>query len=78
MPDIDKLKPLIKRIDELCTPIFKLGDEKGVKSKDLEKKYTKQPLADLVFSLFSCLYYTKVQLEAAAASEQSIITDAMY
>lgn len=59
----EKVKPLIKRIEELCTPIFKLGNEKGVKSKDLEKHYNKTPLAELAFNLFACLYDTKKQLE---------------
>ena len=59
----EKVKPLIKRIEELCTPIFKLGNEKGVKSKDLEKHYNKTPLAELAFNLFACLNDTKRQLE---------------
>ena len=59
----DKLKPLLKRIDEICKPIFKLGGEKGVKAKDFEKHYNKGPLSELAFDLFSCLYESKRQLE---------------
>jgi septal ring factor EnvC (AmiA/AmiB activator) len=42
--------------------VFKLGNEKGVKSKDLEKHYNKTPLAELAFDLFACLNVTKRQL----------------
>ena len=59
----DKLKPLLKRIDDLCTPIFKLGGEKGVKAKDLEKNFNKGPLSELAFDLLSCLNETKRQLQ---------------
>ena len=59
----DKLKPLLKRIDDLCKPIFKLGGEKGVKAKDIEKNYNKGPLSELAFDLLSCLYESKRQLE---------------
>ena len=59
----DKLKPLLKRIDDLCRPIFKLGGDKGVKAKDLEKHYNKGPLSEVAFDLFSCLYESKRQLE---------------
>ena len=59
----EKLKPLLKRIDDICTPILKLGGEKGVRAKDLEKNYTKGPLAELAFELLSCLYDSKKHLD---------------
>jgi hypothetical protein len=55
----EKVKPLIKRIEELSTPIFKLGNEKGVKSKDLEKLYNKTPLAELASTLAEVLAEVK-------------------
>ena len=58
-----KIPTILKRIDDVCLPIFNLGGEKGVKSKDIEKHYNKGPLADLAFELFSCLYDARRQLD---------------
>ena len=41
-------KPLLKRIDDLSTPVFELVGQKGVNEKHLEKGYR------LAFALFSC------------------------
>ena len=60
----DQVKTLLKRIDNLCIPILRLGGEKSViKPKDLEKNYNKGPLSELAFDLLSCLNDTKRHLE---------------
>ena len=82
----EKLKPLLKRIDELCTPIWKLGSsEKGIKAKDLERHYNKTPLAEITLQLLACLRDTKKHLEdqnkhimkatSALKEQENTITD---
>ena len=56
----DKIKELIKKIDGLCEPMFKFGDDR---LENMVKNLTKQPLVDPAFKLFPCLYDTKRQLE---------------
>ena len=61
----DNLKPLLKRIDDLSTTVFKLaGDKtKSVKPKDIEKNLNKAPLAELTLDLLLCLRNAKRFLE---------------
>ena len=48
----DKIKELIKKIDGLCEPMFKFGDDR---LENMVKNLTKQPLVDPAFKLFPCL-----------------------
>ena len=71
----DNFTPILKKIDELCNPIFELGGEKGVAAKDLERRYNKGPLSQLAYELFSCLYETKRQLTAVLKAQERKILE---
>ena len=71
----ENFRPILKKIDEVCKPIFELGGEKGVAAKDLEKRYNKGPLSQLAYDLFSCLYDTKRQLTAVLKAQERKILE---